>query len=162
MVFLLVTYVSKERGCYFFPSNSVKSWLKCQKIYTLNKKLQNIFIFAALHCLMARYIAYIKAKYTINNFLKLRFLKLAIGEHNLVSCHMVSPAITHRCSIWFNNTVTSREYVKSFQNKCAQGVLKLRCKPASCALLSDLGWLLIDHLMDNIRFKYILSGCQMK
>ena len=42
---------------------SVKSWLKCLKINTLNTKLQNIFIFAALHCLMARYIAYIKAKY---------------------------------------------------------------------------------------------------
>ena len=67
---------------------------------------------------------------------------------------MVSPAITHGCSIWFNNTVTSRECVKSFQNKCARGVLKLRCKPASCALLSDLGWLPIDHLMDNMRFKY--------
>jgi len=64
------------------------------------------------------------------------------------------PSLSHACGIWFNDTLTTRKNIMSFQYKCAKAVLKLKCMPARSAILADLGWLpIIDHL-DTLRACY--------
>ena len=57
--------IKRERLLFFCCQIMIKMF----KIYTFHTKLQNIYILAASPCLRARYIAYIKAKYPINNLI---------------------------------------------------------------------------------------------
>ena len=69
---------------------------------------------------------------------------------------VVVPALTHGCSIWFNDYLSLTYKINSMQYKCAKAVMKLNCNPARGALLGDLGWLPLTYIMDNIRVKYLV------
>lgn len=69
---------------------------------------------------------------------------------------IIMPALTYGCSVWFDSKKYLVNMMSSFQYSCAKTVMKLRCQPAKCALLSDLGWLPIKHHMDNYRISYLL------
>ena len=103
--------------------------------------------------------------------LKTKFTKLNGYIASILSKHMdinrmefgsslwhnvVMPSLTYGCGVWFNGTASDKQLLSSMQYNCARQILKLRCKPAKSALLSDIGWLPIEHHLDNLRFNYFI------
>ena len=93
------------------------------------------------------YIRYTLAKHADINRVK-------FGNSLWYACAL--PSIKHACAIWFNDTKSSKDMIKSYQYKCGKAVLKIRSNPSRSALLGDLGWLPILDELDIARAAYFL------
>jgi hypothetical protein len=66
----------------------------------------------------------------------------------------VLPSLSHGTAVWFNNSISTRKNLQSFQYNCARAVLKLHSTPARLALVAELGWMPITDHLDALRISY--------
>jgi hypothetical protein len=68
--------------------------------------------------------------------------------------HVAMPALAHGAGVWFPSSDQSTIKLKSYQYNIGTTILQLQGKPATEALLADLGWLPLTVCLDLNRVKY--------